>query len=149
MNEIYYFTQFPFLKQTWAVKRRKRVATRSKYLWEQRKKTSRTGEHILKTNFSRSKILFKMKWRFSEQLYICYIKLLFLHKKMSFSNYVKKWLEYSFQLLLLFFFLSVMRVSQGFWGTREHWQNVEGNKGTLAIFWEQGNKIRKITKGNK
>ena len=38
-----------------------------------------------------------------------------------------------------------MRVSQGFWGTREHWQNIEGNKGTLANFWEQGNKIRKIT----
>ena len=38
-----------------------------------------------------------------------------------------------------------MRVSQGFWGTREHWQNIEGNKGTLAKFWEQGNKIRKIT----
>ena len=37
------------------------------------------------------------------------------------------------------------RVSQGFWGTREHWQNIEGNKGTLANFWEQGNKIRKIT----
>ena len=36
-------------------------------------------------------------------------------------------------------------VSQGFWGTREHWQNIEGNKGTLANFWEQGNKIRKIT----
>ena len=36
-----------------------------------------------------------------------------------------------------------MRVSQGFWGTREHWQNIEGNKGTLANFWEQGNKIRK------
>ena len=30
---------------------------------------------------------------------------------------------------------------QGFWGTREHWQNIEGNKGTLANFWEQGNKI--------
>ena len=40
---------------------------------------------------------------------------------------------------------SVVRVSQGFWGTREHWQNIEGNKGTLANFWEQGNKIRKIT----
>ena len=39
----------------------------------------------------------------------------------------------------------VMRVSQGFWGTREHWQNIEGNKKTLANFWEQGNKIRKIT----
>ena len=39
----------------------------------------------------------------------------------------------------------LMRVSQGFWGTREHWQNIEGNKGTLANFWEQGNKIRKIT----
>ena len=38
-----------------------------------------------------------------------------------------------------------MRVSQGFWGTREHWQNIEGNKGTLANFWEKGNKIRKIT----
>ena len=38
-----------------------------------------------------------------------------------------------------------MRVSQGFWGTREHWKNIEGNKGTLANFWEQGNKIRKIT----
>ena len=37
------------------------------------------------------------------------------------------------------------RVSQGFWGTREHWQNIEGNKGTLANFWEQGNKIRKFT----
>ena len=39
----------------------------------------------------------------------------------------------------------IKRVSQGFWGTREHWQNIEGNKGTLADFWEQGNKIRKIT----
>ena len=39
----------------------------------------------------------------------------------------------------------VKRVSQGCWGTREHWQNIEGNKGTLANFWEQGNKIRKIT----
>ena len=38
-----------------------------------------------------------------------------------------------------------MRVSQGFWGTREHWQNIEGNKGTLGNFWEQGNKFRKIT----
>ena len=38
-----------------------------------------------------------------------------------------------------------LRVSQGFWGTREHWQNIQGNKGTLANFWEQGNKIRKIT----
>ena len=38
-----------------------------------------------------------------------------------------------------------VRVSQGFGGTREHWQNIEGNKGTLANFWEQGNKIRKIT----
>ena len=28
---------------------------------------------------------------------------------------------------------------------REHWQNIEGKKGTLANFWEQGNKIRKIT----
>ena len=39
----------------------------------------------------------------------------------------------------------VVRVSQWFWRTREHWQNIEGNKGTLAKFWEQGNKIRKIT----
>ena len=38
-----------------------------------------------------------------------------------------------------------LRVSQGFWGTREHWQNIEGNKGTLANFWEQGNRIRKST----
>ena len=38
-----------------------------------------------------------------------------------------------------------VRISQGFWGTREHWQNIDGNKGTLANFWEQGNKIRKIT----
>ena len=36
-------------------------------------------------------------------------------------------------------------VSQGFWGTREHWQNIEGNEGTLANFWEQGTKFRKIT----
>ena len=39
----------------------------------------------------------------------------------------------------------MQRVSQEFWGTREHWQNIEGNKGTLANFWKQGNKIRKIT----
>ena len=39
----------------------------------------------------------------------------------------------------------MLMVSQGFWGTREHWQNIEGNKGTLANFWVQGNKIRKIT----
>ena len=39
----------------------------------------------------------------------------------------------------------LLRVSQGFWGTREHWQNIEGNKGTLANFWEQGTKFRKIT----
>ena len=38
-----------------------------------------------------------------------------------------------------------MRVFKGFWGTREHWQNIEGNKGTLANIWEHGNKIRKIT----
>ena len=38
-----------------------------------------------------------------------------------------------------------LRVSQGFWGTREHWQNIKGNKGTLANFWEQGTKFRKIT----
>ena len=38
-----------------------------------------------------------------------------------------------------------MRVSQGFWGTREHWQNIEGNKGTLANIWEQGTKFRNIT----
>ena len=39
----------------------------------------------------------------------------------------------------------ILRVSQGFWGTREHWQNIEGNKGTLTNFWEQGIRIRKIT----
>ena len=43
------------------------------------------------------------------------------------------------------FFNEILRVSHGFWGTREHWQNIERNKGTLANFWEQGNKIRKIT----
>ena len=32
-----------------------------------------------------------------------------------------------------------------FWRTREHWQNMKGNKGTLANFWEQGTKFRKIT----
>ena len=48
-------------------------------------------------------------------------------------------------LSLHFFLFLVVRVSQGFWGTREHWQNIEGNKGKLANFWEQGNKIRKIT----
>ena len=41
--------------------------------------------------------------------------------------------------------MASMRVSQGFWGTREHWQSIDGNKGTLVNFWEQGNKIRKIT----
>ena len=44
-----------------------------------------------------------------------------------------------------FLFPSTLRVSQGFWGTREHWQNIEGNKETLANFWEQGTKFRKIT----
>ena len=43
------------------------------------------------------------------------------------------------------FTLLLLRVSQGFWGTREHWQNIEGNEGTLANFWEQGTKFRKIT----
>ena len=38
-----------------------------------------------------------------------------------------------------------LRVSQGFWGTREHWQNIEGNKGILANFWKQGTTFRKIT----
>ena len=42
-------------------------------------------------------------------------------------------------------FETILRVSQGFLGTREHWQNIEGNNGTLANFWEQGNRIRKIT----
>ena len=41
--------------------------------------------------------------------------------------------------------IPMLRVSQGFWGTREHWQNIKGNKGTLANFWEQGTKFRKIT----
>ena len=40
---------------------------------------------------------------------------------------------------------TVRRVSQGFWGTREHWQNIEGNKGTLANFWKQGTTFRKTT----
>ena len=28
----------------------------------------------------------------------------------------------------------ILGVSQGFWETREHWQNIEGNKGTLPYF---------------
>ena len=56
---------------------------------------------------------------------------------------------YYFKLSILQIFSAVghlmLRVSQGFWGTREHWQNIEGNKGTLANFWEQGTKFRKIT----
>ena len=39
----------------------------------------------------------------------------------------------------------MQRVSQGVWRTRKHWQSIERNEGTLANFWEQGNKIRKIT----
>ena len=39
----------------------------------------------------------------------------------------------------------ILRVSQGFGGTREHWQNIKGNKGTLTNFWEQGTKFRNIT----
>ena len=35
-----------------------------------------------------------------------------------------------------------MRVSQGFWGTREHWQNIEGN---ISQFLGTGEKNRKIT----
>ena len=50
-----------------------------------------------------------------------------------------EWFIYRIEWSLL------LRVSQGFWRTGEHWQNIEGNKGTLANFWEQGNKIRKIT----
>ena len=34
---------------------------------------------------------------------------------------------------------------RGFGEQGNIWQNIEGNKGTLANFWEQGNKIRKIT----
>ena len=49
------------------------------------------------------------------------------------------------ELFIVLFAWQIMRVSQGFWGTREHWQNIEGNKGTLANFWEQGKRIRKIT----
>ena len=44
-----------------------------------------------------------------------------------------------------YFTQGIKRVFQGFWETREHWQTIEGNKETLAHFWEQGNKIRKIT----
>ena len=36
----------------------------------------------------------------------------------------------------------LVRVSQGFWGTREHWQNIEGNKGTLANFWEREQNLK-------
>ena len=31
-----------------------------------------------------------------------------------------------------------MRVSQGFWGTREHRQNIEGNKGNISQFLGTG-----------
>ena len=38
-----------------------------------------------------------------------------------------------------------LRVSQGFWGTRERWQNIEGNKGqgNISQFVGTGNKISK------
>ena len=61
---------------------------------------------------------------------------LFMFNKLPFLSCMR----ISFRFPSVFF-----RVSQEFWGTREHWQNIEGNKGTLANFWEQGNKIRKIT----
>ena len=54
-------------------------------------------------------------------------------------------MDKSYSIYNCYFPSGIVRVSQGFWGTREHWQNIEGNKGTLANFWEQGNKIRKIT----
>ena len=38
----------------------------------------------------------------------------------------------------------LVRVSQGFGGTREHWQHMEGNKGTWAYFWEQGTETVQI-----
>ena len=52
------------------------------------------------------------------------------------------------------------RVSQGFWGTREHWQNIEGNKGnigkiskgtrvTLAKYRREQGNIGKISKGTR
>ena len=34
-------------------------------------------------------------------------------------------------------------VSQGFWGTRKHWQNIEGNK-SMSLFF--GNRVTKLYK---
>ena len=34
-------------------------------------------------------------------------------------------------------------VSQGFWGTRKHWQNIEGNK-NMSLFF--GNRVTKLYK---
>ena len=40
-----------------------------------------------------------------------------------------------------------MRVSQGFWGTREHWQNMEGNK-SLFFLGNRGVKFNKCKTNN-
>ena len=53
--------------------------------------------------------------------------------------------SHSFLVVSKYLIKPLLRVSQGFWGTKEHWQNIEGKRGTLANFWEQGTKFRKIT----
>ena len=41
-----------------------------------------------------------------------------------------------------------MRVSQGFWGTREHWEILKGAREHEPILREQGNKTIQIRGGN-
>ena len=36
-----------------------------------------------------------------------------------------------------------LRVSQGFWGTRKHWQNIEGNENISLLF---GNGVTELYK---
>ena len=49
------------------------------------------------------------------------------------------------QLFLSLYGRHISEGLPGVLGTREHWQNIEGNKGTIANFWEQGTKFRRIT----
>ena len=41
-----------------------------------------------------------------------------------------------------------MSISQGFWGTREHWQSIEGNKGTCLFLGNRGAKLNKYKTNN-
>ena len=43
--------------------------------------------------------------------------------------------SHSFFVVSKYLIKPLLRVSQGFWGTREHWQNIEGKRGTLANFF--------------